>query len=383
MSRLILPIVVCTIIPVATGGETPQFFASRVVAFDPGPGYAFFPDSALALGGPRGVAGGDGSLDVVSLGVQGEIVLGFAPGQALTDGPDEDLIVFENAVAVSGPYRFAELVRVGVSTDGQEYAFFPTWCGLTTPAGPYTPINTAMVGGFAGTGPVYANVGGPGEPGNGVDPFDPSAAGGDAFDLSALAGDPLVIAGAVDLGRIYYVKLVDVLGDGSERDDFDNPVYDPTGNMNLPPENYPTSADIDAISVVNALPPVLPGDANRDGEVGIADLSAVADNYGMNSGATWEHGDLNADAAVGIADLSAVADNYGSHAAAETIEKGIFRCGGARGVQTCPGLSPRLFAIWPERPDNPGCHPDTSGLAPRAAWGPVPAARPGPCRHGL
>jgi len=55
---------------------------------------------------------------------------------------------------------------------------------------------------------------------------------------------------------------------------------------------------------------VLAGDANGDGQVGIADLSAVADNYDK-SPATWVMGDFNDDNKVGIADLSAVADNYG------------------------------------------------------------------------
>jgi len=57
--------------------------------------------------------------------------------------------------------------------------------------------------------------------------------------------------------------------------------------------------------------PPLMGDANFDGEVGIADLSAVADHYGTLSGATWEMGDFNIDGQVGIADLTALADHYG------------------------------------------------------------------------
>jgi len=218
-----------------------------------------------------------GSQHVVSLGVQGELVLGFQPGQALTDGEGVDLIVFENAFAV-GALRFAELVRVGVSTDGLEYAFFPVWCGLTGPVGPYQPIDPAEVDGFAGVEPVLANV-----DSNGLDPFDPAEAGGDAFDLSELAGHPLVLTGRVDLSRIYYVKLVDVLGDGSERDDWDNPIYDPTGSMSVS-GHYQTSADIDAIAVVHGLPAPLLGDANRDGRVGIADLGALADNYDSSGG---------------------------------------------------------------------------------------------------
>ena len=292
--------------PAAGAGLPPgQFFASRVVEYSPGTGHEWYPDPTLALGGPRGTGWMAGGQDVVSLGVQGRLVLGFQPGQALRDGQGVDLIVFENAFAV-GALRFAELVRVGVSTDGLEYAFFPVWCGLAGPVGPYQPIDPAKVDGFAGVEPVLANV-----EGNGLDPFDPAEAGGDAFDLAELAGHPLVLAGTVDLSRIYYVKLVDVLGDGTERDDWDNPIYDPTGSMSGA-DPYQTSADIDAIAVVHGLPVPLLGDANRDGRVGIADLAIVADNYGSRAGMTWEDGDFNGDGAVGIADLGALADNYGS-----------------------------------------------------------------------
>jgi len=58
--------------------------------------------------------------------------------------------------------------------------------------------------------------------------------------------------------------------------------------------------------------PGLPGDANLDDEVGIADLSAVADNYGQPGG--WIEGDFNFDGVVGIADLSTLADHYGETA---------------------------------------------------------------------
>ncbi|HET6428374.1 MAG TPA: CotH kinase family protein [Phycisphaerae bacterium] len=63
----------------------------------------------------------------------------------------------------------------------------------------------------------------------------------------------------------------------------------------------------------------VPGDANRDGTVGIADLSALADHYGA-AGATWEQGDFNGDGIVGIADLSTLADNYGHPGAAAVPE---------------------------------------------------------------
>ncbi|HUU22290.1 MAG TPA: hypothetical protein VM389_07110 [Phycisphaerae bacterium] len=52
------------------------------------------------------------------------------------------------------------------------------------------------------------------------------------------------------------------------------------------------------------------GDANVDGLVGIADLSALADHYGSTN-VGWLEADFNADRLVGIADLVAIADNYG------------------------------------------------------------------------
>jgi len=292
--------------PKAEAAGAESFFASRVVELSPGPGNDLFPDPALALGGPRGTPGG--SLDVVTLGVQGTLVLGFAPGQAITDADGADLIVFENPIAVGENLAFAELVRVGVSTNGVDYAFFPTRCDVPGPVGPYGVIDTSLVSGFAGATPTYANVGDAQDGGNELDPFDPTQAGGDAFDLADLTDDPLVVSGAVDLGRIYYVRLVDVLGDGSESDSLGQPVYDPTGEMD-PPWSLPVSADIDAISVIHGLAAPTGGDANRDGEVNVQDLSILASNWQKNP-AVWEEGDFNGDAVVNVQDLSLLATTW-------------------------------------------------------------------------
>jgi Trypsin len=54
---------------------------------------------------------------------------------------------------------------------------------------------------------------------------------------------------------------------------------------------------------------VLPGDANRDGQVTDADYAIWADNYGTK-GATWSTGDFNADGLVTDADYAIWADNY-------------------------------------------------------------------------
>ena len=292
------------------GQAAAQFFASRVVDYSPGVGYELFPDPQLALGGPRGGGWPVGSLDVVSLGVQGELVLGFVPGAAITDGQGPDLIVSENAMALSAgsPCRFAELIRVGVSTNGADYAFFPVWCGIPAPVGPYAFVDSSLLDGFAGVTPVLADVGAPGEGGNGVDPFDPAVAGGDAFDLADLAGDPLVAAGLVDLSRIYFVKLKDVLGDGSQPDRFGNPIYDPTGNMD-PPYDDETSADVDAVTVIHGLAAPPAGDANLDQVVDGLDYNTWSLHYRM-SAMTWTEGDFNGDTIVDGLDYNIWSGNY-------------------------------------------------------------------------
>jgi len=309
MTRMLALLAALGLSPGALTAAAPatSFHASRVVGYVGGSGYELFPHPDLALGGPRGLGSGSGSLHCVSLGEQGHIVLGFQPGQALADDEGEDLIVFENPFG-SAHAVFGELVRVGVSTDGADYAFFDTRCALSGPIGPYEMFDPAAVQGFAGVGPVHANVELSGSP----DPFDPAVAGGDAFDLADLADHPLVTTGAVDLGRIYYVKLVDVLGDGTEQDDGGppNPIYDPTGEMDPDHGGYRTSADVDAISVVHGLPAPTGGDANRDGLVDVLDLAALANNFGA-SPATWEQGDFGGDGLVDVLDLAVLANHFG------------------------------------------------------------------------
>ncbi|MHC4716652.1 MAG: hypothetical protein ACYS5V_06760, partial [Planctomycetota bacterium] len=96
------------------------------------------------------------------------------------------------------------------------------------------------------------------------------------------------------------------------------PGMDSTGGMMIYdspfPEWYVDTRDGDnarLIVMLDGLATVV-GDANLDGVVGIADLVALADNYGRDVGVTWMHGDVNEDGHVGIADLVALADNYGA-----------------------------------------------------------------------
>ncbi len=159
-------------------------FATEVVSVDYGPGAGFGQSEMpqVVLGPPQGAGATAGSLDVVSLGNGGSIVLAFG-AQTITDGPGADFIVFENAFWAGGDPEvpFAEPATVAVSEDGE------TWVEL-----PCTAVEAPFEG-CAGWSPVYANA-----LDNEIDPHDPAAAGGEAFDLAS-----------VGLTRARFVKLTD------------------------------------------------------------------------------------------------------------------------------------------------------------------------------
>ena len=120
------------------------------------------------LGAPHGGPAGTGSLDVLALGVGGEIILGFAG--TIVDGPGVDFIVFENAFQVSGGAAiFQEPAEVAVSDDGATWTVFP--CDLGD-----LPRSRC-----AGLTPTLST------PENGISPVDPTVAGGDGFDLGEIA----------------------------------------------------------------------------------------------------------------------------------------------------------------------------------------------------
>ncbi|QRK09795.1 cell surface protein [Archangium violaceum] len=151
--------------PVVCASENDPF-ADKVVSFSPGPFAGFgqdgYPD--IVLGPPHGGGSGMGSLDVLSLGERGEIVLELTD-IGVVDGPGVDLLVFENPFG-----NFAETGFVSVSEDGQTWHDFP--CAPTDRA------NGSP--GCAGVKHVFSS------PDNGISPTDPSVAGGDGFDLATL-----------------------------------------------------------------------------------------------------------------------------------------------------------------------------------------------------
>ena len=156
--------------------------------------------------------------DVVSLGRGGSIVLTFDSG--IRNGEGYDFAVFENATMKG----FLELGLVEVSSDGKIFVGFDHAYLGQEPLSEFGTHDTALIGSLAGK---Y------------------QAGWGTPFDLEMLANKPEVLYGSVDLDRIGYVKIVDLVGDGSQSDSFGRPLYDP----------YPTTTsagfDLDAIGVLN------------------------------------------------------------------------------------------------------------------------------------
>lgn len=183
--------------------DLPDPFIDRVVDYVPGAAAGFgqerFPD--IVYGFPTSPGGGGASLDVLTLGLEGTIVVAF-DDIALVDGEGADLLVFENPF--TGWY---ETAYVAASIDGV------TWhewsCDPTDAEG--------LFPGCAGVAIVYANEA------NGVDPTDPATAGGDAYDLADLG-----------LTAARYVRL---------RDSGANEYSGSTGGF-----------DLDAMAVVNGEP---------------------------------------------------------------------------------------------------------------------------------
>jgi hypothetical protein len=184
-------------------------YAESVESFTPGEGAGYnqtkLPD--IVLGPPRGKGSSAGSLDVVSLGADGEIVLGFGD-RVIVDRAGPDLIVFENPFWPNGDESnaFVELGEVSVSTDGEVWEAFPcdtegdgrgrfAGCAGVTPTLEYDALELV--------------------------PLDPAQTGGDAFDLADLS-----------LESARFVKIRDL--------------------RTLEPAGTSGGFDLDAVGVVNA-----------------------------------------------------------------------------------------------------------------------------------
>ncbi|MCR9097283.1 MAG: PEP-CTERM sorting domain-containing protein [bacterium] len=200
-------------------------WASGVSDFARGPQDIANPAGPLATFGVDTHATGSADGSLVSLGDGGSITLEF--DILLRNDAGADFAVWENGFE-SGGGLFAELGFVDVSSDGLNFARFASESLTPAPVGPFSAIDPTDVRDLAGR----------------------HAAGtGTGFDLEELLADPLVIGGVVDLSAIRFVRITDVVGDGSTFDSMGRPIYDPYATP------FSSSVlDLDAVGALNIVP---------------------------------------------------------------------------------------------------------------------------------
>lgn len=180
--------------------------------------------SNAIVGKPADFTLGATTRHVLSLGNGGSIVLTF--DGPFCDRPGTDFAVFENGFTdgsdwtgtsrdgATNTFTYAELAFVEVGSTTSAWARFPTTCLNTAKVfafnnyeeNRFASQDATLLDGVAGKHRVEY---------------------GTPFDLAALTNHPAVINGSVDLNDIRYVRLVDVVGDGSTTDAFGHGVFDP------------------------------------------------------------------------------------------------------------------------------------------------------------
>jgi len=172
---------------------------------------------SLALGPATG-----NTADVVVLGNGGSITLTF--DHAIVDGPGADFAVFENAFNDT----FLEWAFVEVSSDGVHFTRFPSLYRGPQAAGPFAMLGPDVQYGLAGR--YRAGFGAP-------------------YDLATLRQHPDVQGRRLNLADVRFVRVLDIIGDGRERDSWGTPIFDPT------PVTGSGGFDLEAIAVLNAATP--------------------------------------------------------------------------------------------------------------------------------
>jgi hypothetical protein len=269
-------------------------WANEVASYEPTPETSYdWMNYELALG----PATGDQFGGIVSLGdlTQAEINLGIPAGRItlvfgnpyepndpchIRDQNGYDFAVFENAFAsldsnssggsVAGEV-FAELGYVEVSSNGVDFARFPSISLTPGLVGPYGTVDITDIYNLAGKHP------------NGY-----GLCTGTPFDLSELKNEPNVQNGSVDLNDIVYVRIIDIPGSGDFNDDAKK-LIDPCTwpNWDYYDANHHIydawltivsgGVDLEAIGVLH--PQQYRGDINLDGIVNSEDLSILADAW--------------------------------------------------------------------------------------------------------
>lgn len=235
---------------VAASSSSIEAWASGIVNYSAGANVdAGFqtPNKALGQAGNSDGTSAGHNFDIVSLGNGGSITLSFST--PIANGAGNDFAVFENSFSDT----FLELAWVEVSSNGSNFTRFPAFSLTGLAVSAFGTVDPTNIEGVAGK---YR--GGYGTP----------------FDLEQLAGTP-----GLDLNNVAYVRLVDIVGDGSALNDLTPQALADWLNISLgalPPslfeiaqnapaaifDPYPTMGsggfDLDAIGAMNLATVPLP-----------------------------------------------------------------------------------------------------------------------------
>ena len=254
--------------PIAASDSQFIGWATSVVQYLPAPGVMGNDDALGSLGSPDGVTVSlgdlfevgvneppdDGSVlpidlrdpwngdandltdDYGFLGIDdpGSITVGFEVPIINVSG--FDFAVFENGFThtfaseiTHQDYVFAELAHVEVSTDGINFSRFPSVSALVE-----ADLDTEYGRDFAALDPTnILNLAG-----------KHTFGWATPFDLAVLESDPLVTGGQVDLNGISFVRIVDIVGNGSVLDASNNGIFDSWVGINT------GGFDLDAVGVL-------------------------------------------------------------------------------------------------------------------------------------
>lgn len=215
-------------------------WATTIVDYSPAGGIdAINPDFADPLKSLGEVTGNN--FDIVSLGdlTQGQISSNIAPGEitlgfnvSISDKQGPDFAIFENAlIDNTNGYVFAELAYVEVSSDGTNFARFPSISTATNLVSPFGSITVNNVYNLSGK---HVNGG--------------NESWGTPFDLSTLTCNSLVQSNIVDISDINYIRIIDIPGSGDFLDSIGNPIYDPWSTADFGSGGF----DLEAVGIINS-----------------------------------------------------------------------------------------------------------------------------------
>lgn len=151
--------------------------------------------------------------DIVCLGNGGSMTMFFPV--AIRDGAGADFAVFENAFSDT----FLELAFVEVSSDGVNFFRFPTSSLTPSTVGSFGSVYPDEIDGFAGKYRVGF---------------------GTPFDLAVLSTHQML-----DKENIRYVRITDIIGNGSVKDSAGRSIFDPTPTIGS------GGFDLEAIGVIH------------------------------------------------------------------------------------------------------------------------------------